>query len=126
MQIFAPEARKNLQIFAERARLRGERIYVVDTYAEAARLAHEYGLVSAAGPSTVLDESEAFADKALLLETLDVTVRLGAGATATLPPGTDLVVTAAVTKAAVDDLGLAVGTPAYALVKATEVQLGVD
>lgn len=40
--------------------------------------------------------------------------------------GTDLVVTAAVTKAAVDDLGLAVGTPAYALVKATEVQLGVD
>ncbi len=40
--------------------------------------------------------------------------------------GTDLVVTAAVTKAAVDDLGLAVGVPAYALVKATEVQLGVD
>ena len=51
------------------------------------------GLMSLGAKVTVLDESEAFADKALLLETLDVTVRLGAGATATLPPGTDLVVT---------------------------------
>lgn len=40
--------------------------------------------------------------------------------------GTDLVVTAAVTRDAVEDLGLAVGAPAYALVKATEVQLAVD
>ena len=51
------------------------------------------GLMSLGAKVTVLDESEAFADKALLLETLDVTVRLGRGATATLPPGTDLVVT---------------------------------
>ena len=51
------------------------------------------GLMSLGAKVTVLDESEGFADKALLLETLDVTVRLGAGATATLPPGTDLVVT---------------------------------
>lgn len=40
--------------------------------------------------------------------------------------GTDLVVTAAVTKEAVDDLGLTVGAPAYALVKSTEVQLAID
>ena len=40
--------------------------------------------------------------------------------------GTDLVVTAAVTKDSVDDLGLSVGSPAYALIKATEVQLAVD
>jgi molybdate transport system regulatory protein len=40
--------------------------------------------------------------------------------------GTDLVVTAAVTKDAVDDLGLVVGSSTYALVKATEVQLAVD
>ena len=39
---------------------------------------------------------------------------------------TDLVITSAVTKDAVADLGLEVGSPAYALVKATEVQLGVD
>ncbi len=51
------------------------------------------GLMSLGARVTVLDESEGFADKALLLETLDVTVRLGKGATATLPPGTDLVVT---------------------------------
>ena len=51
------------------------------------------GLMSLGAKVTVLDESEGFADKALLLETLDVTVRLGRGATATLPPGTDLVVT---------------------------------
>jgi molybdate transport system regulatory protein len=40
--------------------------------------------------------------------------------------GTDLVVTAAITKDAVDDLSLTVGAKAYALVKATEVQLAVD
>jgi len=40
--------------------------------------------------------------------------------------GTDLVVTAAVTKDSVVDLGLQVGSPVYALVKATEVQLGID
>jgi molybdopterin-binding protein len=40
--------------------------------------------------------------------------------------GTDLVVTAAVTKDAVEDLGLTIGSQAYALVKATEVQLAVD
>ncbi len=40
--------------------------------------------------------------------------------------GTDLVVTAAVTKEAVADLGLTEGAAVYALVKATEVQLGVD
>lgn len=40
--------------------------------------------------------------------------------------GTDLVVTAAITKDGVDDLGLEVGQPAYALVKATEVQIAVD
>lgn len=40
--------------------------------------------------------------------------------------GSDLVVTAAITRDAVDDLGLTVGSKAYALVKATEVQLAVD
>ncbi|MGC4152351.1 MAG: TOBE domain-containing protein [Propionicimonas sp.] len=40
--------------------------------------------------------------------------------------GTDLVVTAAVTRDAVEDLGLEVGGSAYALVKATEVQIAVD
>ncbi len=40
--------------------------------------------------------------------------------------GTDLVVTAAVTRDAVEDLGLTEGAPAYALIKATEVQLAVD
>jgi len=39
---------------------------------------------------------------------------------------TDLVVTSAVTKDAVDELGLKVGSSTYALVKATEVQLAVD
>ncbi len=39
---------------------------------------------------------------------------------------TDLVITAAVTKDAVADLGLEVGSPAYALVKSTEVQIGID
>ncbi|AQP44082.1 UDP-N-acetylmuramoyl-L-alanine--D-glutamate ligase [Tessaracoccus flavus] len=51
------------------------------------------GLMSLGAKVTVLDESESHADKATLLETLDVTVRLGRGATAELPPGTDLVVT---------------------------------
>lgn len=40
--------------------------------------------------------------------------------------GTDVVMTAAVTKDSVVDLGLEVGSPVYALVKSTEVQLGVD
>lgn len=40
--------------------------------------------------------------------------------------GTDLIVTAAVTKDAVEELGLVVGSKTYALVKATEVQLAVD
>ena len=40
--------------------------------------------------------------------------------------GTDLVVTAAVTRDAVEDLGLEVGSATYALVKSTEVQLAVD
>ncbi len=40
--------------------------------------------------------------------------------------GTDLVVTAAITAEAVNELGLTVGASAYALVKATEVQLAVD
>ncbi|MCW2584470.1 MAG: molybdenum-pterin binding protein, partial [Klenkia sp.] len=35
-------------------------------------------------------------------------------------------VTAAVTKEAVEDLGLAVGSPVVALVKSTEVMLGVE
>ena len=51
------------------------------------------GLMSLGATVTVLDESTRYADKATLLEALDVTVVLGAGATATLPPGTDLVVT---------------------------------
>lgn len=40
--------------------------------------------------------------------------------------GTELVVTSAVTKEAVQDLGLVEGSKVYALVKSTEVQLGVD
>lgn len=51
------------------------------------------GLLSLGARITVLDESDKYADKAMLLEHLGVTVRLGAGATAQLPPGTDLVVT---------------------------------
>lgn len=51
------------------------------------------GLMSLGAKVIVLDESEAYADKASLLERLDVTVVLGKGATAQLPPGTDLVVT---------------------------------
>lgn len=51
------------------------------------------GLMSLGARITVLDESEQYSDKALLLEHLDVTVRLGKGATSQLPPDTDLVVT---------------------------------
>lgn len=40
--------------------------------------------------------------------------------------GTDLIVTAAVTKDAVVDLGLEPGRAAIALVKSTEVQLAVE
>jgi molybdopterin-binding protein len=36
------------------------------------------------------------------------------------------VVTSSITNAAVDDLGLAVGREAYALVKASDVMIGVD
>ena len=43
---------------AEREELRGERIYVVDTYVEAARLAHEYGLISERGLREVIGEVE--------------------------------------------------------------------
>ena len=48
------------------------------------------GLMSLGAKVTVLDESEGFADKALLLETLDVTVRLGRGATGTWPSSSGL------------------------------------
>ena len=51
------------------------------------------GLMSLGANVTVLDESEGYADKATLLEHLDVKVVLGKGATAQLPAGTDLVVT---------------------------------
>lgn len=51
------------------------------------------GLMSLGARITVLDESEAHAEKAALLEMLDVTVRLGAGSTAVLPDDVDLVVT---------------------------------
>ncbi|SER78031.1 molybdate transport system regulatory protein [Propionibacterium cyclohexanicum] len=40
--------------------------------------------------------------------------------------GTDLVVTSAITKDAVESLGLKVGEKAYALIKSTEVQIAVD
>lgn len=42
---------------AERARLRTERILLVDTYAEAARLFRERGLIGDAGLQRVIDES---------------------------------------------------------------------
>lgn len=51
------------------------------------------GLISLGARITVLDESEKHADKASLLELLDVTVRLGPGATAILPEDVHLVVT---------------------------------
>ncbi len=38
----------------------------------------------------------------------------------------DSVVTAAITNESVDDLGLAVGAPAYAVVKASDVLVAVD
>ena len=40
--------------------------------------------------------------------------------------GTDIVVTSAITRGSVEDLGLRVGSTAYALVKSTAVQIGVD
>lgn len=40
--------------------------------------------------------------------------------------GGDQIVTAAITKDAVADLGLEVGQPAVALVKSTEVMIGVE
>lgn len=51
------------------------------------------GLMSLGARITVLDESEAYSDKAGLLERLDVRVRLGKGATSLLPNDVDLVVT---------------------------------
>ncbi|WP_342373189.1 hypothetical protein PCC79_05145 [Propioniciclava soli] len=42
---------------AERARLRGERIHLVDTYVGAARIAHERGLIARAGLDRVVQES---------------------------------------------------------------------
>ncbi len=53
------------------------------------------GLLDLGAAVTVLDESDSQGnvEKATLLEHLDVTVRLGPGATATLPEGADLVVT---------------------------------
>lgn len=51
------------------------------------------GLISLGARVTVLDESEAHAEKAVLLEMLDTTVRLGPGSTAVLPDDVDLVVT---------------------------------
>lgn len=40
--------------------------------------------------------------------------------------GGDQMVTASITKEAVEELGLTVGTPATVLVKSTEVMLGVE
>lgn len=40
--------------------------------------------------------------------------------------GSSVVVTAAITADSVKSLGLKVGDPAYALIKATEVQIAVD
>ncbi len=40
--------------------------------------------------------------------------------------GGDQIVTASITREAVEELGLAVGTPATVLVKSTEVMLGVE
>lgn len=51
------------------------------------------GLMSLGAKITVVDDSLTHRDKAEVLEQLDVTVRLGEGASATLPDDTDLVVT---------------------------------
>ena len=40
--------------------------------------------------------------------------------------GGDQVITASITKEAVEELGLEVGSPAVALVKSTEVMIGVE
>lgn len=40
--------------------------------------------------------------------------------------GADQIVTASITKEAVEELGLAVGTPATVLIKSTEVMLAVE
>ena len=40
--------------------------------------------------------------------------------------GNGVVITASITNAAVDELGLVVGKPAYAVVKASDVMVGVD
>jgi molybdate transport system regulatory protein len=40
--------------------------------------------------------------------------------------GGDQIVTASITKDAVEDLGLATGKPATVLIKSTEVMIGVD
>ena len=40
--------------------------------------------------------------------------------------GNGVVITASITNAAVDELGLVVGKPAYAAVKASDVMVGVD
>ena len=40
--------------------------------------------------------------------------------------GNGVVITASITNAAVDELGLAPGKPAYAVVKASDVMVGVD
>ena len=53
------------------------------------------GLLELGARVIVLDESDtpATRERAAILEVLDATVRIGAGSTATLPDGVDLVVT---------------------------------
>ncbi len=71
------------------------RVRVVVAGLGASGFAAADGLSEFGARVTVLDDlaSDANAEKATLLETLDAEVRLGAGATAVLPTGTDLVVT---------------------------------